>query len=276
MPNNLDWSALYLWREGPVVAENAARCCATMEALSRALVTDGAMERPAPRRAGSRSGLPRGLELLDAIRRPAPERLIEPEVVRHLGGAEHVGNLLPLRFVRGAPIDDAADQLSAGAIARVEDECGFARVLGEGSGRTAAHQFFRRVHVEIRDAGREAQHAGTRRGNDFVAAAAEGVGQRALHVRRRVAGDAIDVFPRQAAESGMRIGEIPVPIRPELDLRRIDHDLAIAGEIDAGPQVKLIEKPGANGYEPVGARRDSRLHAACACYAEDCHRKDDE
>ena len=34
--NSPDWSAFYLWREGKVVAENAARCPATMEALSGA------------------------------------------------------------------------------------------------------------------------------------------------------------------------------------------------------------------------------------------------
>lgn len=39
MLNNPDWSAFYLWREGQVVAENAARCPATMEALSRAPLT---------------------------------------------------------------------------------------------------------------------------------------------------------------------------------------------------------------------------------------------
>ena len=34
MLNNPDWSAFYLWKDGQVVAENAARCPKTMEALS--------------------------------------------------------------------------------------------------------------------------------------------------------------------------------------------------------------------------------------------------
>jgi aspartate beta-hydroxylase len=35
MLNNPDWSAFYLWQEGKVVQENAARCALTMDALSQ-------------------------------------------------------------------------------------------------------------------------------------------------------------------------------------------------------------------------------------------------
>jgi aspartate beta-hydroxylase len=34
MANNPDWSAFYLWKDGTIVAENAARCPKTMEAIS--------------------------------------------------------------------------------------------------------------------------------------------------------------------------------------------------------------------------------------------------
>ncbi len=39
MLNNSDWSAFYLWKDGEVVAENAARCPRTMAALANAPIT---------------------------------------------------------------------------------------------------------------------------------------------------------------------------------------------------------------------------------------------
>src|SRR5262249_21290236 len=80
---------------------------------------------PTPRSARCASGLARGLELLDADARPLPEQVVEIEVARHVGTANHIPalrDLSALGFLRGAPVHHPGEQCARRTVAHVEQQ----------------------------------------------------------------------------------------------------------------------------------------------------------
>src|SRR5258708_7733125 len=272
MLNSPEWSAFYLWKNGAIVPENAARCPKPLSA-----VADVPLARVRNRSPSILFSL-----LRPGARIPPHTGEVNTRLICHLplivppNCSFRVGNDTRVTVEgRAWVFDDTIEHEAWNGSDRTRvillfeiwrpeltvEERGLVSAMFEA---IDAYKPVRSVDVEVGDACGNTQHARFRRRGDFVAPRLVRLGEGALQGGGHVRGDALGVVRPDPARHIPCVVQVLPPVAADLGPDRVDQDLAIGGEIRIRTQVELVEIPGLHRDEALARSLARGLGLGCA------------